>query len=387
MKITNYKAYAVYANFRNWVFIRMETDEGIYGVGEATVEWKTNAVLGALEDLRPYVIGADPRRFEWHFFECFRELYWRIDPVTLSAIAGLELAMVDITGKYYNLPAYQFFGGKLRDNIRFYGNGWWKGAKTIEDFAQKAKSSVESGATGLKWDPFGKSYLTISNDELERVVNTVACVRETIGTKIDLMIEGHGRFNVHTAIRIAKALAPYSPYYFEEPVTPDVIEDTVEVHRKSPIPIATGERFLTKYMYRELLEKKGADYLQPDVIHVGGMTELKKIAGMAEAYNVQLAPHNPNGPVAAAANLHLCAVIPNCEVLELMIHDATWRTEISTEIYNIQDGYISIPDTPGLGIDLNIEAMEKYPQRFTPQNLFNDTLYQAHESGTHKKLI
>lgn len=383
MKIIDFKTYAVYANYRNWVFVKIFTDEGIHGVGEATIEWKTNAVLGAFQDLKPYVIGNDPRDFEWHFFDTFRELYWRLDPVTLSAIAAIEMAMFDVTGKYYDIPCYRLLGGKMRDNIKIYGNGWFSGSKTIEDFAKKAKKAVDKGITALKWDPFGDAYWTISRESLDNVLEIIGTVREVVGSKVDLMIEGHGRFNVRTALDIAKEIEQFNPFYFEEPVTPDVVDDTVEVRKRTRIPIATGERLFTKYMYREILEKKGADYIQPDVVHVGGLLELKKIAAMAEAYNVHVAPHNPNGPIATAANLQLCACIPNVTVLEMLLNDVPWRSEVTNETYDIEDGHIKIPNSPGLGIDIDESEIYKYPMKFTPQNMFDGNLYR--EYGDDKK--
>ena len=370
MKIIDYKTYAVSAAYRNIIFVKVFTDEGVYGVGEATVEWKTNATLGAFEDLRPYAIGADPTRIELFFFECFRQSYWRTDPCTLSAIAALEMACVDITGKLYNIPAYQLFGGKVRDKIKIYVNGWSSNAKTPAEFAEAAKVAVAAGAKALKWDFFGKSYLTITPEAMDRAINSMAAVREAVGPNIDLLVEAHGRFNIHTALKVAKALAPYNPYFMEEPVLTDVVDDTVEVHKYSPVPIAAGERVFGKASFRELISKHGVDYVQPDLIHCGGMNELKKIGIMAEVNNIQIAPHNPAGPIATAATMHVCATLPNFEFLEMM-NDAPYRCEISTEKLKIEDGHIILSDAPGLGIEIIPEECEKYPQAVLPQTIFS----------------
>ena len=362
MKIIDFKTYGIRTHLRNrnFIFVKVFTDEGIYGVGEATLEWKMNATLAAFEDIRPNVIGMDPEKIEWFFFDCFRKSYWHTDPCTLSAIAAIEMACVDITGKKYNMPAYQLFGGKVHDGIKIYVNGWSKGAKTPEEFAQSAKAAVENGALAMKWDPFGSSHLTITHDTLDNVVNTLAAVREAVGPKIGLLIEAHGRFNTHTALQIAKEIAPFKPYFIEEPVIPDIPEDIIEFHKHSPVPTASGERLFGKRMFRQLINNNGVDYVQPDMLHCGGMNELKKIGIMAEVQNIQIAPHNPNGPIATAAYLHVCSTMPNFEFLEMM-NDAPYRNEISTENLTIKDGYILVPDAPGLGIDIIPEECEKYP--------------------------
>ena len=370
MKITDYKTYAVFAGSRNLIFVKVFTDDGLYGVGEATVEWKTNATLGAFEDLRPYVIGADPTRIEWLFFECYRQSYWRTDPCTLSAIAALEMACVDITGKMYNVPAYQLFGGKVRDKLKVYMNGWSGRAKTPDEFAVNARKAVENGAKALKWDFFGDSYINITTEAMERAIAVMAAVREAAGPKTDLLIEAHGRFNLHTALKVAKELAPYKPFFMEEPVITDIVADTVEMHKYSPVPIAAGERLFGKSMFRELINNNGVDYVQPDLMHVGGMNEMKKIGIMAEAQNIQIAPHNPGGPVAMAATVHICATLPNFESLE-MIGDVPYRGEISTERRIVEDGYLLIPDLPGLGVDIIPEEFAKYPMQVTPQRMFS----------------
>ena len=370
MKITDYKTYAVHAGYRNVIFVKVFTDEGLYGVGEATLEWKTNATLGAFEDLRPYVIGKDPARFEYLFYECYRQTYWRVDPCTLSALSAIEMACVDITGKQFGMPAYQLFGGKVHDKIKIYTNGWSRGAKEPEEYADNATEAVENGAKALKWDFFGTSYLTISSEALKKCVKIMAAVREAVGPDVDLLIEGHGRFNPFSALKIAKEMVPFKPFFFEEPVIPDIIEDTVYVHEHSPIPIAAGERLLGKNMFRELIARKGADFLQPDVIHVGGMNELKKIGVMAEAQHIQFAPHNPGGPIATAATAHICATLSNFEFLETII-DVPHRSEISTEKLVAEDGYITLSDAPGLGVDIVEEACLKYPMKEIPQAMFN----------------
>ncbi|MDR1589922.1 MAG: mandelate racemase/muconate lactonizing enzyme family protein [Oscillospiraceae bacterium] len=370
MKIVDYKTYAVNASYRNLIFVKVFTDEGVYGVGEATIEWKTNATLGALEDIRPYVIGADPTRIEQMFFECFRQTYWHTDPCTLSAIAAIEMACVDITGKIYNVPAYQLFGGKVFDRVKIYVNGWSARARTPDEFAVAAADAVQKGAKALKWDFFGKSWITITHEAMDRAVNSLAAVREAVGPNIDLLIEAHGRFNVHTALKIADELAPYKPMFMEEPVFTDVVQDTIEFHKCSPVPTAAGERLFGKTMFRELIDRNGADYVQPDLLHCGGMSELKKIGIMAEVHGIQIAPHNPNGPVATAAAMHVCATLPNFEFLEMM-NDAPHRGEVSNERLTIEDGYLTAPETPGLGVDIDEEACKKYPAEVTPQILFS----------------
>ena len=374
MKITDYKTYAVSAGYSDFIFVKVFTDEGIYGIGEATIEWKTHAVLGAFEDLRPYVIGADPTRIEGLFFECYRQSYWHVDPCTLSAIAGLEMACVDITGKKLGVPAYQLFGGKLHDKIKVYLNGWSFSSKTPAEFADAARRAVENGAKALKWDFFGSSYLTIDHAAMDRAVNSMGAVRDAVGPNIDLLIEAHGRFNVHTALKICNEMAPFKPFFIEEPVLPDIVQDTIEVHKKSPVPIAAGERLFGKAMFRELIINNGVDYVQPDMLHCGGMTELKKIAIMAEAQRIQIAPHNPSGPVATAAYFQICSTLPNFEFLE-MVSSNPFRREITTEDYTVKDGYITVPDRPGLGIDINEETFAKYPARCAPQVLYSGAAF------------
>ena len=369
MKITDYKTYIIGAGFRNLIFVKVFTDEGIYGVGEATIEWKTNATAGALEDIRPYVIGADPRRIEYIFSECFRQTYWHTDPCTLSAVAAVEMACVDITGKAYNVPAYQLFGGKLHDKLRIYKNGFSR-AKDAKTFAADAKTAVDNGASALKWDCFGSSWITITHEALDRVIEYVSLVREAVGPKVDVIIEAHGRFNNNTALLIARELEPFKLKFIEEPVFADNVQDTIDFHKTSPVPTAAGERLFGKRVFRELISCRGTDYVQPDMVHCGGMNELRKIGIMAEAHNIQFAPHNPNGPIANAATMHICATLPNFEFLET-IDGGPMRTEITNENRIIEDGYIVVPDAPGLGIDFYPEACAKYPPVSMAQGMFS----------------
>lgn len=361
MKIVDVKTFVMHAYRVNWVFVKIETDEGIHGIGEATLGMREHALVGAIQDIKRYLIGKDPTRIEEHWFTIYRDSYWKNGPVLMSAISGIEMAMWDILGKSLNVPVYKLLGGKMRDEVKIYANGWFAGAKSPKDFAEKAKSAVEKGIKAIKWDPFGKAYLTISNDELNTAIECVGLVREVVGPSIDLLIEAHGRFNPATAIKISRELAPFKPMFFEEPVPPDNMDALAEVKEKSPIAIAAGERAYTKYDFRELLEKRAVDYIQPDVSHAGGIMELKKICAMAEAYHIPASPHNPSGPVANAATLQLAACIPNFHIHEIMITDISWRKNISDEEIFYKDGYVKISDKPGLGVELNEEEISKHP--------------------------
>ena len=279
----------------------------------------------------------------------------------MSALSAVECALWDILGKSLNVPVYQLLGGKVHDKVRIYVNGWFSGAKTPEQFGEKAKIAVQRGVTAMKWDPFGKSYLEISNQDLDTALRCVAAVREAVGDKVDLLIEGHGRFNVPTGIKIAKELEQFRPMLFEEPVPPDNLEALKAVRDKSPVAISAGERLYTLKSFKDLFEMRAADYIQPDISHAGGIMELKKIAAVADTYYIPFAPHNPSGPVANAATLQLAACCNNFFILEIMNSDVTWRKDVTNENLKYEDGCIYIPDGPGLGIEINEEACLQHP--------------------------
>lgn len=279
----------------------------------------------------------------------------------MSALSAVEMALWDVLGKSLHTPVYQLLGGKVNDKVRIYVNGWFSGAREPEEFAEKAKIAVQRGVTAMKWDPFGKSYLQISNADLDKALRCVAAVREAVGNQVDLLIEGHGRFDVPMGIKIAKELEQFKPMFFEEPVPPDNLEALKAVRDKSPVAISAGERLYSRWDYRKLFDLRAADYIQPDVSHAGGIMELKKIAAEAESRYIPFAPHNPSGPVANAATLQLAATCPNFCILEIMYSDVEWRKDVVNEQLEYKDGYITIPDKPGLGIEINEEECLKHP--------------------------
>ena len=361
MKVIDIKPFVVDCFRTNWVFIKVYTDEGIDGVGEATLEYKEKALLGAVEHIKEYLVGQNPLDIERHYHDIHRDAYWRGGPVLMSALSAVEIALWDILGKYLKVPVYQLLGGKCRDKARIYVNGWFAGAKTPEEFGEKAKIAVQRGVTAMKWDPFGKNYMNISSADLRSAIRCVEKVREAVGPDVDLLIEGHGRFNVPTAINIAKELEPYKPMFFEEPVPPDNLEALKAVRDQSPVRISAGERLYGRRDYLNLFETRAADYIQPDVSHAGGIMELKKLAAEAESRYIPFAPHNPSGPVANAATLQLAACCPNFEILEIMYNDVPWRKDVTNECLTYKDGYIDIPDRPGIGVEINEEECLKHP--------------------------
>ena len=361
MKITDIKTFVVDCFRTNWVFVKVYTDEGITGVGEGTLEYKEKALCGAIEHLKSYLVGKDPRQIEKHYHDIYRDAYWRGGAVLMSALSAVECALWDILGKSLGVPVYQLLGGKVNDDVRIYINGWFAGAKTPEEFGEKAKEAVKKGVTAMKWDPFGKSYLQISGKDLDNALKCVAAVREAVGNGVDLLIEGHGRFDVPTGIKIAQELAPFKPMWFEEPVPPNNLEALKAVRDKSPVAISAGERLYTRFDYNELFRTRASDYIQPDISHAGGIMELKKIAAIAEANYIPFAPHNPSGPIANAATLQLAACCPNFCILEIMYSDVEYRKYVTNENLEYKDGRIKIGDKPGLGIELNEEECLKHP--------------------------
>lgn len=368
MKVTAIKTFICHAYRTNWVFVKVLTDvDGLYGVGEATLEYKEQTVAQACLELERVLVGRDPHQIEQFWQSAYRDAYWRGGAVLMSAISAVEMALWDIKGKDLGVPVYQLLGGKVRDEIGCYANGWFAPAKTPAEFAEKAKAAVAQGFKALKWDPFGAAYLTIDRAQLNQAMACVDAVHEAVKDKADLIVEGHGRFDIPTAVRIGHALDAFDLLWFEEPIPPENLQGLAEVKRRIRVPVAAGERLYNRWDFRTLFEQKAADYIQPDVSHAGGLLEIRKIAATAECYHLPICPHNPSGPVANAATLQLAACIPNFYLLETMSSDVPWRGEVSTESVRFVDGAMQIPALPGLGIDIVEEAIKKYP--YQPREL------------------
>ncbi len=367
MKITDVKAFTMDAFRTNWTFIKVETDEGLYGWGEASLGTREKALEGCVEDLKRMVVGRNPIDIEKMWFEVYRDSYWKGGPVMMSALSGIEIACWDIAGKFYNTPVYNLLGGRMRDKVKMYANAWFTGARQPEDFAQAAKKTVDMGVKALKWDPFGKAHMTLSLEEMDKAIRIVGAVRDAVGPHVDLLIECHGRFNPFTAIEMSRQLAPFHPMLIEEPTVPDNIDSLKRVRDHSMIPVAAGERFYGKYHFWDVLHKEAIDIAQPDIFHTGGILESKKIAAMCEANHIPVSFHNPSGPISNAAILQLAACTPNFLIHEIMFTDGSFRFEVTDEEVVFEDGYICIPEKPGLGIEVNEDVFEKYP--YKPRNL------------------
>ena len=368
MKITSVKTYLCNCFRTNWVFVKIETDAGIHGWGEATLEYKENTVVSAIHELEYYLLGADPANIEKFRHDCYRDAYWRGGPVLMSALAGVEMALWDIKGKALNVPVYQLLGGKVRESVPIYVNGWFAPAKTPEEFAEKAMAVREANFFGCKWDPFGKAWLRLGKSEMENAVECIRRVSEMVGADVNLLIEGHGRFDIPTAVKIGQRLEDFDIFWFEEPLPPDDLNGLREVKERVRVSLAAGERLYNRYEYRQLFDLNCTDYIQPDVSHAGGILEMRFLGAEAEARHIGFCPHNPSGPVANAASLQLAACIPNFVVLEMMMTDVPWRRDICDEdLHVLANGEMRIPERPGLGIELNETELAKHP--FVPIQL------------------
>jgi len=381
MKITGVKTYLCHAYRTNWVFVKVMCDSGLYGVGEATLEYKEHAVIAAIGELERGLVGKDPHNIEAIWHDACRDAYWRGGVVLMSALSAVEMALWDIKGKDLGAPVYKLLGGKVRDSVPCYANAWFSGSKTPEDFARCAKAAVKNGFSGLKWDPFGKEYMNISPQAMREALDCIAAVKDAVGSQVHLIIEGHGRFNVPTAVRIGNALKEFDILWFEEPIPPDDKKGIAWVRSKIDTPVSGGERLYSRFEYADFLRMECADFWQPDVSHAGGILEVRKIAAMAEAHYIPVCPHNPSGPVANAATLQLAACTPNFYLLETMANDIPWRADISTEKVKFENGRMYIPDLPGLGIDINEDEIAKHPYECRDLRHYKGTLTDIRPDG------
>jgi galactonate dehydratase len=372
MKITRVSSLVVHANMRNWIFVKVETDQaGLYGWGEATLEWKTKGVVGAIDDVSRLLIGEDPLRIEHLYQIMYRQYFWKVGIEGMTAISGIEQALWDIKGKWLNVPVYELLGGRVRDRVRVYnhlGGGQMKSmyeSSEPQEFAERALIVVAAGYTALKCMAVPRTEPVEGLRSVRYAESLVQAVREAVGPDIELMVDLHARTLPPMAIQYCRALEPYGLLFFEEPCPTEDIEATAQVTRQSRIPIATGERLVGRHQFRELFEKRACHVIQPDLSHCGGLWEARKIAAMAETYSMAVAPHNPNGPIATAAAVHFALATPNWLIQEAISDDVPWRNEVITNPIEVVDGYIAPPVRPGLGIDVDEQAAARYP--FKPE--------------------
>jgi galactonate dehydratase len=362
MKITQLESFLANCGLRNYLFLRLTTDTGLTGVGEATLEWQELTVQTLIHEwLEERLLGVDPFDIENTFGNLIRDQY-QGGPTVLTAISGAEIACWDLVGKACGQPVYKLLGGRARERLPAYANGWYGGASTPEQYAAKAAEVVSRGYRGMKFDPFGVAWKEMSRQEMDQAEHIVAAVREAVGPDIDLMIEVHGRLSVGCAIEMGRRLERYAPAWYEEPVTPHGLGLLKEVKQALPFPIAAGERLYMLEDFSRLASLRACDIVQMDLAHCGGLAIGKKIAALAQAQDMLLSPHCSIGPVALCAALHFDWSTPHVLIQENFAeYDVPWRNELVGGWNPIDRGEFMLPDKPGLGIELNVEAIARHP--------------------------
>lgn len=363
MRITEIKSYQ--AKGRHWprfpwIIVEVETDEDISGIGEA-LSYRSGGINQAIMNLNRDLVGEDPFNIEKIWENAFRQ------GTPLPAISGVEMALWDIVGKKLGTPIYNLLGGRCRDKVRVYVDGFFRGAEySEEEYAKKAVEAVDQGFTALKMDvdtpiPSGRQLnRSISLADLKHTVKMVGAVRDAVGDEVDLAIDAHGAFDTVTAMKLVDRLEEFDLMWIEDPIPSGNALAMAKVSAASSTPICTGELLNTRYEFRELLENQAADIIMPDLARTGGILEMKKIATLADTYYIPVAPHNMVGPIATMASVHLGACIPNFLILEFQLGDVDWRDDLLDKPVPVVDGYIDLPSEPGIGFKLNKEELRRH---------------------------
>ena len=367
MKITGLTAYHLPGTRYPWVFVRLDTDAGIHGIGQISSGPNSAIVAAAASRLGPLLIGQDPSRIEylWHtLYAGFNSL--GSHGFVSAIISGIDIALWDIRGKTLDLPIYELLGGRFHDRLVLYSNGWFTGCATPEEFAAAAVRTVAAGHTALKLDPFRRGHRYLARyaasyppeDDLEAVA-IVERIRAAVGPGVEIFIDAHGRFDVPTAIRLANRLEPCRIGWFEEPVPPENVDALRQFREGTRVPVCVGERLYTRWQFRPVLEQKLADYLMPDIIRTGGISEMKKIATMAEAFFIPISPHDATGPITLIAGAQVMMSTPNFFRLEIAYSELEQYNQAMTPAFDIREGHFMVSDRPGLGHDLREEYLQQ----------------------------
>ncbi len=350
---------------RNWLIVKLLTDDpALYGLGDASPMRYDSEVISIIEHwMSRYLKGRDPLDSEVIWTTLYHDVNARGGRLASTALSGVDIALWDLKGKILGQPVYRLLGGAHRRRLRVYANGWYTNPGSPELNAQEAEKVVGMGYTALKFDPFGQeNYYTIPAAEAQLAEDRVAAVRAAVGPEVDILIEAHAKFCPSTAIQIGKRLEKYRPFWYEEPVSSENISELAEVRARVNIPIAAGERLYTKFPFMQIVEQRAADILQPDIANAGGITELKKIAAIAESRHVLVAPHNVCSPVGTMAEMHIGASAINFLILEYHAEFYTGHYFTVTKgLPRQKDGYVDLPDAPGLGLTLNEDEIARHP--------------------------
>ncbi len=382
MKIERVTSFLVSPGFgKNLCFVKVDTDEGVHGWGECYTQADRDTQITAhIDQLTRYLVGRDPGNIK-HFMQvAYDDFAGRRGAMDLyCALSGIEQALWDIKGKRLGAPVHQLLGGACRARIRVYANGWSGGASSPDELAQKALGIVEMGFSALKFDPIPGPWRTYVDKRVEdATVENVRTVREAVGPDVDILLDMHRRLAPMHATRIAREIEPYRPFWYEEPILAENVDALAAAKQEINIPVVTGEELYTKFEFREVFEKQAADIINPDICNVGGILELKEIAAMAEPYFVVVSPHNYNSTtLGLAATLQVTAAIPNFLITEYFVNLEEFGREIAVTPFEVSGGYIDVPDSPGLGIDLDEEALDRHPYRPMPPR----SPRQYHEEG------
>jgi galactonate dehydratase len=390
MKITKIETLICNARMRNWIFVKVLTDQpGLFGWGEATLEWHTRGVVGAIEDISQLLIGEDPTRIEHLWQIMFRQHFWHGNGIVKgTAISGIDIALWDILGKIHGVPCHKLWGGPVRDYVRLYSH---LGGGKMEDFydaspadasrfADLAHKTVDEGFTAFKAMAVPETMPLEGLTPIRYAEKCVAAMRDAVGEQIDIMVDCHARPSPRMGLLFAKALEPLGLFWLEEPCWPESMEDVALIQRAVKTPIATGERLVGLAPFRDLLEKHAASVIQPDITHCGGLSEARRIAALGEAYRAALAPHNPQGPVSTAASLELGFATPSYVICESVHGDVAWRDDVVTEGFTVvKKGRTVLPNTrPGLGVEINEMEVSKHPFQ---QEILQRTFYKDGSVG------
>jgi galactonate dehydratase len=375
MKITAVESHVCDARMRNWIFVRILTDEPeLYGWGEATLEWHTRAVVGAVGDLEPLLVGEDPTRIEHLWQLMHRGHFWHgTGIVRATAISGIDIALWDLLGKVHGVPCHRLWGGPVRDHVRLYGHlgegemvAFYEPGDATQ-FAERAQAMVEAGFTAFKSMAVPATAPIEGLAPLRYAERCVGAMREAVGDDVDIMVDCHARPSPRMGHRFAEALEPFGLYWLEEPCWPELPADLAAIQRSVSTPIATGERLSSLQAFDELLQLGGASVVQPDITHCGGLTNARRIAALCESRRVAMAPHNPQGPVSTAASIELGFATPSYVICESVTGDVPWRQDVVSEGFTVErDGrLVRASSRPGLGIEIDLDVVKAHP--FQPE--------------------